>query len=141
MLYTVGMPSSDEFSRSLESLAERVRTAPIERSPGSPDTPSAERSAAELSRIREELSSLYKSESAPRTLSSPTSPSRGGDYLSSVSPAYRDQVSSLINRAVSDGILSAVSEVQKSKDAYLIDSFHDAFAQFLHSKMHDAHLL
>ena len=137
------MRSSDEFSRSLESIAERVRVTPEERaSLETSPTDSKERSVAELQRIREELHTLYTTnESAPTTLVSPTPPSASTDYLSFVSDEYRDRVSSLIDHATAEGILSAIAEVQKTNDPYLIDSFHDAFSAFLHTKMRDANLL
>ena len=133
------MATPDEFSRSLEHLAERVRVPETEPSSLEQEV-SPEQSQAELQRIREELALLYDKEQPVASLSSPT-PEVASDHLSLVPEAYKGQVSELVTQAVSGGILSAVAAAQKTRDPYLIDLFHDALSSFLHAKMRDASLL
>lgn len=62
-------------------------------------------------------------------------------HLTAIDEVYRDDISVLLQSAVSDGIWSAVRSAKKRDDPYFIDAFHDALVYFLHEKMRDQNLL
>ncbi len=122
---------SADFEKNMRGIAEQVRTK---------ETPSSsEKKRGELEHIRRELHETYATAEQDGPISPAADP--GGGYLDGVDREYREQVASLVSRAVSDGIPAAVTEAQKRNDPYLMDSFHDALARFLHQKMQENNLL
>ena len=138
-----GRESGPEFHEETERMAERLRTE-RESSPEREPT-DAERSAAELAWIREELRTMYRKNGTTATV--PADDGSDSDGAGEDSPpvavdgAYRERVNDLVIRAVEDGIPAAVSRIRETDDPYLIDTFHDELARVLHTKMRKNNLL
>ena len=139
---TQGEKVYEPFSESVETIAERVRINREEEDTDSVDINVIERQSEEVEQIKNELLEAYAAEndldiSAP-VESSETAPAT---YLDEVDEEYKVVVGDLVQTAVTENIVSAITRAQAKNDPYLMDSFHDALALFLHQKMKEQDLL
>ncbi len=136
---------STEFHEKMHDMAGKIRDD-REHSPEKEGQKRHEHVSAELERIKAELKTMHTQSDTPdqitENLTAPkTEKMVDGGYLDAVDDGYKEQVAHLVQRAVSNSIPAAIQEAQKKNDPYLMDSFHDSLALFLHQKMRENNLL